>query len=98
MKDDEIKFFLTVARYGKQLANRNTYWTTGIEIRVVINFLSEFIHHKRCWYLLQKWAKLGFYNYGVTLDLGWLELDKLPERYRVLLPEDFNIYGCKEIT
>lgn len=88
MKDDEIKFFLTVAKYGKTVSDCSTYWSTGIDIRVIIGLLSEFIHHKRCWYLLQKWAKLGFYNYGVTLDLGWLELEKLPERYKVLLQED----------
>jgi len=23
-------------------------------------------------YLLRKWAKRGWYEYGVTLDLGWL--------------------------
>ena len=88
MKDDEIKFFLTVAKYGKTVSDGSTYVSTGINIRDIIDLLSEFIHHKRCLYLLQKWAKLGFYNYGVTLDLGWLKLDKLPERYKVLLQED----------
>lgn len=88
MKDDEIKFFLTVAKYGKTVSDGSTYVSTGINTRDIICLLSEFIHHKRCWYLLQKWAKLGFYNYGVTLDLGWIELDKLTERYKVLLQED----------
>jgi hypothetical protein len=30
------------------------------------------IHHKRAWYLLQKWSDKGWYDYGVALDLGWV--------------------------
>ena len=88
MKEDEIKFFLTMVKYGKQMHDPKTYWTFGIEPRALINLLGEFIHHKRCWYLLEKWSRLGFYNYGVSLDLGWLEMDKLPDRYKALLKEN----------
>ena len=31
------------------------------------------IHVKRAWYLLSKWADKGWYDYGVSLDLGWME-------------------------
>lgn len=89
MKEDEIKFFRTMVRYGRQWSDMGVRGElVGIEPRVLINFLSEYIHHKRCWYLLKKWSGLGFYNYGVSLDLGWLELDKLPERYIAVLKED----------
>jgi hypothetical protein len=30
------------------------------------------MHYKRAWYLLEKWSNKGWYEYGVTLDLGWL--------------------------
>ncbi len=30
------------------------------------------INHKRAWYLLEKWAGRDWYDYGVTLDLGWI--------------------------
>lgn len=26
---------------------------------------------KRGWYLLEKWAKNGLYQYGASIDLGW---------------------------
>lgn len=30
------------------------------------------IHHKRAHYLLQKWCKKGWYEYGTSLDMGWV--------------------------
>jgi hypothetical protein len=75
MKDDEKKFFITCYFL------RND----GYNIRDIIYFLGEFIHYKRCWYLLKKWSGIGFYNYGITLDLGWFELDDMPDRYLELL-------------
>lgn len=86
MKEDEKKFFRIAVRYARQMTDDGE--CVGISFRDLITFLSEYIHHKRCWYLLQKWSRLGFYNWGVCLDLGWLELDKLPERYiEVLMSE-----------
>lgn len=43
---------------------------TGKTPRELINELP--INHKRAWYILEKWADQGKYEYGVTLDLGWL--------------------------
>ena len=78
MKEDEKKFFITCYRCRE----------AGHSIRLIINILGEFINYKRCWYLLGKWSRFGFYNYGVTLDLGWFELDKMPERYlKLICPE-----------
>lgn len=39
--------------------------------------IRELIHridipYKQCWYYLNKWCAKGYYEYGVTLDLGWL--------------------------
>ncbi len=75
MKEDEKRFFRTCFKYR----------ALGFRIRDIINILSEFMNYKRCWYLLKKWGRIGFYNYGVTEDLGWFELDKMPERYTELL-------------
>ena len=30
------------------------------------------IPHKQAWYYLEKWVHRGIYEYGVTLDLGWM--------------------------
>jgi hypothetical protein len=43
---------------------------TGKKPRELINELP--INHKRAWYILEKWCRQGKYDYGVTLDLGWL--------------------------
>lgn len=78
MKDDEIKFFRTCWN----LKN------SDISIREIINVVCEFIPYKRCWWLLKKWGRLDFYDYGVALDLGWFVVDKLPERYKALVKEE----------
>jgi len=49
--------------------------------RDVVNALAETIPHKRCWYYLDKWGRLGFYSSGVAADLGWFYPEKLPQRY-----------------
>lgn len=56
--------------------------------RAVVNLLAETIPHKRCWYYLRKWGLLGFYDYGVTEDLGWFEIEKIPPRYMEIVKED----------
>lgn len=56
--------------------------------RTVVNILADTIPHKRCWYYLSKWAGLGFYDYGITLDLGWFDFTKMPERYRELVQKN----------
>ena len=79
MKDDEKVFFKVCYMFR----------LSGIfSVRDIVNIFEGVIHHKRCWYLLEKWCGLGFYNYGVTLDLGWFEsIDSMPERYKALLRE-----------
>lgn len=76
MKQDEMVFFRTCYVFTKYY-----HWC----IRDVVNMFDGIIHHKRCWYLLRKWTRLGFYDYGVCLDLGWFNYYKIPERYEKLL-------------
>ena len=78
MKPDERTFFLACL-----MLKMNDIMT----IRDVVNMFAGVIHHKRCWYLLEKWCDLGFYDYGVTMDLGWFYIEKLPDRYSKLLIE-----------
>jgi len=40
--------------------------------RDLINEVGFPLNHKRAWFLLQKWCDKGWYDYGVTLDLGWI--------------------------
>ena len=74
MKDQERIFFSLC--YGL----RDVY-----RPREVVNLLADTIPHKRCWYYLEKWTNQGFYDYGVTLDLGWFHPEKLPDRYRQIV-------------
>ena len=39
---------------------------------------------KRLWYYLDKWVGRGFYDYGIKVDLGWFEPDKLTGEYKVM--------------
>ena len=86
MKEDEIKFFKTMVKWCR-LDNVDGRYPRRMFPREIINVISEYMNYKRCWYLLEKWAGLGFYNYGVSLDLGWLEMNNLPDRYKVLLED-----------
>lgn len=76
MKEDEKLFFVLCFQLRMQY---------GIDVRNVINMLQPFVNKKRLWYLLEKWVKQGFYDYGVSLDLGWFEIEKIPNRYSDLL-------------
>ena len=82
MKDDEKMFFRICVRYRHGVI-------APVRIREIVNILYDagVMHYKRCWYLLDKWANLGFYEYGVTADLGWFVRDRLPERYAKLLED-----------
>ncbi len=90
MKEDEKLFFVLCFQL------RMLY---GIDVRNIINILQPFINKKRLWYLLEKWFKQGFYDFGVKLDLGWFEIEKIPNRYSDLLfiycPYRYNNPLCK---
>lgn len=39
-------------------------------------------------YMSNTGGGLGFYDYGVTEDLGWFNMNLLPERYATLLEDN----------
>lgn len=84
MRDDERRFLADIYK------RCTTYYMeppqiTNISTRVIINEPDFYMHHKRAWYLLEKWCGKDWYEYGVTLDLGWLT-DKGIEAARVACP------------
>ena len=83
MKEDEIKFFITCINYATAIVRGEVI--ERIAPRDIIDMVSQWLPPKRAYYYLQKWSDLGFYDYGVSLGCGWLETDKIPERYRKLL-------------
>lgn len=66
MKQDEKDFLIQYYQRNKGLYIEKT------SPRDIINEPGFKMHHKRAWYLLEKWAGKNLYEYGVTLDLGWL--------------------------
>lgn len=78
MKKDEIIFF----RACWFFTQRNVF------PRYAVYLFKGIIPKKRCWYYLRKWTERGFYDSGVTLDLGWFDEHKLPERYKELLSDN----------
>lgn len=86
MKEDEIKFFRLCYRYITHI--RDKVYQGTYSPRDLIDIIDEWLPHKRAWYYLEKWDRLGFYNYGVTLDLGWIEDNKIPQRYLELVKEN----------
>lgn len=63
MKDDERQFLIDFYRRRKN---------TRLWPRDLINEPGFVMPHKRAWYILEKWSNKDWYNYGTTLDLGWL--------------------------
>lgn len=60
VKTDELCFLVALAAGLR----------AGLRARDVIP--RRGINHKRAWYLLGKWSGRNWYDYGVSLDLGWL--------------------------
>lgn len=86
MKDDEKAFFKTCLKFISIQGVPNHDYKTATP-RTIIKTISEFMNYKRCWYLLEKWGNKGFYNYGVTMDLGWFEAENFTGEYQEMYLE-----------
>ena len=74
MKPLETIFFILVVKFGGRL-----------RVNDIINILcTAGVPHKQLLYFIKKWCNKGFYNYGVSVDNGWLELHKLNGAYKDL--------------
>ena len=80
MKDDETKLLRLV--YENQNLTPRAIMNSGIGI-----------HHKRCRYFLDKWSDKDWYDYGVSVDLGWLT-NKGIEVAKELPPKGENKDQC----
>lgn len=76
MKADEVAFLNLM-----QSKCRCPFVPNGMEGLTPRELLKESgLPAKRMWYILQKWAGRDWYDYGVSLDLGWLTLEGLNAR------------------
>ena len=54
-----------------------------LSVRIIGNIFERLgFSYKQLMYYVRKWCDKGFYDYGVTLDLGWLEFDNLTGEYK----------------
>lgn len=51
---------------------------------IVRIFTSIGFPQKKLYYYVGKWADLDFYNYGVSIRVGWFEDEKLTGEYKAL--------------
>lgn len=65
-QNQELMFFQLIGYLGKN----------NFSVRDIINITH--IPKKRACYILQKWVDKGWYDYGVSLDLGWLRINQMP--------------------
>lgn len=77
MKNDEKKFLILVnnecgKETGELVRIFNISYRDTVSPRDLIRRETFDMNYKRAWYLLDKWSRKGWYEYGVTLDLGWL--------------------------
>lgn len=56
-----------------------------IYIKDLVGLFENFgFSKKQLYYYVEKWANNGFYSYGVSIRVGWFEIDKLNGEYKVL--------------
>jgi hypothetical protein len=68
IKSDEITFLMIM-----QLCCRTQIGQPGGEMpRAIIANSAHLIAEKRAHYLLKKWVRKGWYDYGTVIDGGWL--------------------------
>lgn len=92
MKDSEKKFFKLCTLFIGNI-NGDSSLDGEYTPRQLIKILEQWLPPKRALYYLKKWDTLGFYDYGVALDMGWFYLDKIPQRYRDVLDEPYGYKG-----
>lgn len=68
-----------------------------LSIRTIGNIFERLgFSYKQLMYYVKKWSDRGFYDYGVTLDLGWFEFGKLTGEYKQIYDSMTSTDGWKD--
>lgn len=60
-------------------------------VRVIGNIFERLgFSYKQLMYYVDKWEKRGFYEYGVSFDLGWFVLENLTGEYKAIYEQMKN--------
>ena len=92
-KSEAIYFLKRIYSDGKRYSydKNNKPVNFGIKsVREIINEPDFPFHHKRAWFLLEKWSDNGWYDYGVTLDLDWLTDEGVKHVENIILKETLS--------
>ena len=91
-KQSEAIYFLK--RIYNEVGKPNPFYSLSpdykVTVRDIINSPQMPFHHKRAWFLLEKWSDNGWYEYGVTLDLGWLTDEGVKHVEDIILKETLS--------
>lgn len=63
---------------------------------VIKTFCTLGFSEKQLLRYIEKWLKNGFYDYGVTIDLGWFEPENFIGEYKVIYEEIVGEKGGAE--
>ena len=74
MKEDEKQYFVEL-------------WNLKDDRQKFTDYTFKNSKSKRFMYILEKWDKKGFWEYGVSLRGGWFITDKIPSQYLELLKD-----------
>ncbi|MBD9081998.1 MAG: hypothetical protein EGR48_00255 [Lachnospiraceae bacterium] len=81
---EQIFFRACVNEQKRKLHTENREF----DIRTIGNIFERLgFSYKQLMYYVNKWADKGFYEYGVSLDLGWFKFDKLTGEYKQIYEE-----------
>ncbi len=76
IKEDELWFmsecFKYISDHGRGDEDNRVFFDRFLTPRLIININPDRINYKRAWKILEKWDDNGWYEYGVSLDLGWI--------------------------
>lgn len=72
MKEDEKKFFIDLWKLKENIIRFHNYTFKNSD-------------SKRFMYILEKWSRKGFWDYGVSLRGGWFIEENIPQQYLALL-------------
>lgn len=73
---DELEYNIDFCKFRKPIRN------------IANNFIEKKdCSYKQLVYYMNKWSRYGFYVYGTILDLGFIEYNKIPDRYKSIIPE-----------
>lgn len=69
MKEDEVRLLIDIY----QQCHNGYLKKDGISVKELIQEEGFYMNQKRAWSLLEKWVSKGWYEYGVSIRVGWLQ-------------------------